>query len=128
MKWFDKINCYVLGWIEFALGTLGSIYLADVFGMETKVMGVYYQYTTTERNWGLTFLIFLGCFFSVVLVTTVFFALGRILEKLDDVDEQLTIVRTGLERDFKSTLSRLEKTEQQVQSNNSREVDDLPEI
>ncbi len=124
MKSFIRNLCAVLGWFELVLGFIGSCGLAGTFGVQIK--GTYYPHT--ERDWALTVLIFVSCFFSVLIVFSILLGITMILDQLENMEKQLEVVRNGLARDFTNVIGTLKDNKIQEVKKTSQWDDDLPEI
>ena len=81
----------ILGYICLVLGTISSIVSAIMFGKTTTI---YFSRDFTERSWPLTIGIFLGILFIAILISTIFFSISSILEKLEDI-----LIQTQVDND-----------------------------
>ena len=77
-----KTVCKVLRWVILIGGIVGSVVLADKLGVQVKNIS-YLNSTYTERNTGLTAIIFISGTVSSIITSTIFGALGEILEFME---------------------------------------------
>lgn len=86
-----KKLCNALAIITFVLGLVGSFILAKNLGRTLVYSSTKYNITEYERSWGLTIGIFLGCMFSVVVLSAILWSLAEIMKRLE-ILEQATAV------------------------------------
>lgn len=103
-----KETCRTLGGIILVLGVIGTIVLA-VVGGKMEVDGYFSAHS--ERSWGLTIAYLFGGGISTAFISTVFFALGEILDDMQSVKYLINeVVKNVHELDKKnSDVSSLSK-------------------
>ena len=83
-----KSGCRILAYIYLCVGTIGSIALAYIFGNRVDYVSDYGR-TYYERDWGITWGVFLGSLLSVFIICAVLFALVSIIESFEGIEYKL---------------------------------------
>ena len=74
-----KSMCNMLAIVCFSFGTIGSIVLAYVLGNRIDFI-TDYGTTYYERDWEMTWSVFIGSFLSILVLCAILLALVKILE------------------------------------------------
>ena len=82
-----KSVCRLLAYVYLCLGTIGSIALAYTLGNKIDVS--YSGRTYYERDWGITWGVFLGSLLSVFIICAILFALASIIESFEGIEYKL---------------------------------------
>lgn len=80
-----KQICKYLGFITLVLGVIGSIALANKFGVETSFSSLLSDFEIT-RNWLTTIIYFLSGLLSTGILSSILFGIAEILERIESIE------------------------------------------